>query len=98
MRTSVKGVQVVAMDAFTGFKAAATQALPEAREVMAPFHVVALAGDKLDQCRRRLQHQTTGHRAPGTQGRPCLPGQTPAAHRGVTAERQGLQASRTRVR
>ncbi|QQM67938.1 transposase [Actinomyces weissii] len=50
------------MDVFTGFKSAVTHVLPEVREVMDPFHVVALAGDKLDQCRRRLQRQTTGHR------------------------------------
>ncbi len=29
---------------------------------MDPFHVVALAGDKLDLCRQRIQHQTCGHR------------------------------------
>ena len=29
---------------------------------MDPFHVVALAGDKLDDCRRRTQRQTTGRR------------------------------------
>lgn len=55
-------IEVVAMDGFTGFKTAATEALPQATEVMDPFHVVALAGDKLDQCRRRTQRQTTGRR------------------------------------
>ena len=29
---------------------------------MDPFHVVSLAGDKLDQCRRRLQQAITGRR------------------------------------
>ncbi len=29
---------------------------------MDPFHVVALAGDKLDECRRRTQRETTGRR------------------------------------
>jgi transposase len=49
------GVQVVAMDRFTGFKTAAAEELPTAVAVMDPFHVVRLAGDALDRCRRRVQ-------------------------------------------
>ena len=56
------GVQVVAMDGFTGFKTATTEQLPDAVAVMDPFHVVRLAGDALDQCRRRVQQDTCGHR------------------------------------
>ena len=41
------------MDGFTGFKSAAAEELPGARAVMDPFHVVRLAGDALDECRRR---------------------------------------------
>ncbi len=55
-------VEVVAMDGFTGFKTAATEELPEAVAVMDPFHVVRLAGDALDRCRRRTQQQLHGHR------------------------------------
>jgi len=55
-------VEVVAMDGFTGFKTATSEQLPEAVAVMDPFHVVRLAGDALDQCRRRVQQQTHGHR------------------------------------
>jgi transposase len=55
-------VEVVAMDGFTGFKTAATEELPDAVTVMDPFHVVRLAGDALDQCRRRIQQETCGHR------------------------------------
>ena len=55
-------VEVVAMDGFTGFKTATTEELPDAVAVMDPFHVVRLAGDALDQCRRRVQQQTCGHR------------------------------------
>jgi transposase len=55
-------VQVVAMDGFGGYKTAATEQLPEAIPVMDPFHVVALAGLKLDLCRQRVQQQTCGHR------------------------------------
>ncbi|GFG73698.1 hypothetical protein MBOT_10630 [Mycobacterium botniense] len=56
------GVQVVAMDGFTGFKTATSDELPEAVAVMDPFHVVRLAGDALDECRRRVQLDTCGHR------------------------------------
>jgi len=55
-------VEVVAMDGFGGYKTAATEVLPEATPVMDPFHVVALAGTKLDLCRQRIQQQTCGHR------------------------------------
>jgi transposase len=56
------GVEVVAMDGFTGFKTATTEELPEAVAVMDPFHVVRLAGDALDRCRRRVQQNLHGHR------------------------------------
>ena len=55
-------VQVVTMDGFTGFKTAATEELPEAVTVMDPFHVVRLAGDALDTCRRRIQVTLHGSR------------------------------------
>ncbi|HAM45932.1 MAG TPA: ISL3 family transposase [Propionibacteriaceae bacterium] len=55
-------VEVVAMDGFTGFKTAASEESPEAVAVMGPFHVVRLADDALDRCRRRVQHDIHGHR------------------------------------
>ncbi|WP_133789934.1 ISL3 family transposase [Kribbella sp. VKM Ac-2571] len=55
-------VEVVAMDGFTGFKTATAEELPDATAVMDPFHVVRLAGDALDQCRRRVQQAVHGHR------------------------------------
>ncbi len=57
-----KRIEVVAMDGFAGFKTAAAEELPDAVPVMDPFHVVRLAGDALDQCRRRVQQDTVGHR------------------------------------
>ena len=57
-----QGLEVVAMDGFTGFKTATTEALPDAVAVMDPFHVVRLAGEALDRCRRRVQQQLHGHR------------------------------------
>ncbi len=56
------GVDVVAMDGFTGFKTATEEELPEATAVMDPFHVVRLAGDAVEKCRRRVQQQVHGHR------------------------------------
>jgi transposase len=41
----------------------AADALPEATTVMDPFHVVALAGAKLNLTRQRVQHDTLSHRA-----------------------------------
>jgi transposase len=55
-------VEIVAMDGFGGYKSAAIDHLPEATTVMDPFHVVALAGIKLDLCRQRIQQATQGHR------------------------------------
>jgi len=60
------GVEVVAMDGFTGFKTATTEELPDATAVMDPFHVIRLAGDALDQCRRRVQQDLRGHRGRAT--------------------------------
>ena len=61
-------IEVVAMDGFGGYKTAAAEQVPEATSVMDPFHVVALAGLKLDLCRQRVQQQTCGHR--GSTGDP----------------------------
>jgi len=63
-----EAVEVVAMDGFTGFKTATAEELPDAVAVMDPFHVVRLAGDALDLCRRRVQQDTRGHR--GRKGDP----------------------------
>jgi transposase len=41
------GIEVVAMDGFTGFKTAAAEALPDAVEVMDPFHVVQVRHEAL---------------------------------------------------
>jgi transposase len=55
-------IKVVTMDGFAGYHSAATKAVPAARTVMDPFHVVHLAADKLTVCRQRVQQATTGHR------------------------------------
>ena len=56
------GVQVDTMDGFTGYATAVDHALPAARKVMDPVHVVHLAAKKLTGCRQRLQRETTGRR------------------------------------
>ena len=56
------GVEIVAMDGFAGFKSATAEAVPDATAVMDPFHVVALAGDKMNQTRQRVQRELTGGR------------------------------------
>ncbi|WP_328634801.1 ISL3 family transposase [Streptomyces sp. NBC_00356] len=61
-------VEVVAMDGFTGFKTAAVEELPDVVTVMDPFHVTRLAGEALDECRRRVQQAIHGHR--GLKGDP----------------------------
>lgn len=63
-----QGVEVVAMDGFSGFKTATTEELPDAVTVMDPFHVIRLAGDALDECRRQVQQELHGHR--GRKGDP----------------------------
>jgi transposase len=62
------GVEVVAMDGFSGYKSAAVEQLPGVVTVMDPFHVVRLAGEALDDCRRRVQQRMFGHR--GRAGNP----------------------------
>jgi len=57
----VRGRQIDALR-----EAATTEELPEATAVMDPFHVVRLAGDALDRCRRRVQQDLHGHRGRAT--------------------------------
>jgi Transposase and inactivated derivatives len=61
-KTWQHGIEVVAMDGFTGFKTAAPEELPDAVPVMDPFHVIRLAGAALENCRRRVQHDVFGRR------------------------------------
>ena len=44
------------------YRAAFNAAVPKARQVADPFHVVRLGNDALDDVRRRVQNQTLGHR------------------------------------
>ena len=44
------------------FKAVFDKELPHITQVADPFHVIKLANSKLDECRRRVQNATVGHR------------------------------------
>ena len=59
-------IEIVAMDGFTGFKSAAAEELPDAKAVMDPFHVVHLAGNALDECRRRTGQELHHRRGRST--------------------------------
>ncbi len=50
------------MDLSGPYRATFDTMLPHAVQVADPFHVVKLAGAKLDECRRRVQIETLGHR------------------------------------
>ncbi len=39
-----------------------TVMMPDTNQVADPFHVVELASTKLDECGRRVQNETMGHR------------------------------------
>lgn len=56
------GVRVVATDLAESYRAGLAGRLDHALRVADPFHVTRLANRCLDQVRRRVQNQTTGHR------------------------------------
>lgn len=62
------GVQVATLDPFHGYKNAIDDQLDDARAVLDAFHVVKLATAVVDDVRRRVQQDTTGHR--GRRGDP----------------------------
>ena len=62
------GVQIATLDPFQGYKNAIDDQLQDATSVLDAFRIVKLAGDALDEVRRRVQQDTTGHR--GRKGDP----------------------------
>ena len=61
-RNWLAGVRWAVLDLSGPYRAAFEAALPHARQVADPFHVVRLGNDALDEVRRRVQNQTLGHR------------------------------------
>lgn len=55
-------VRWATLDLSGPYRAVLDTMLPEATQVADPFHVVKLAGAKMDECRRRVQNETLGHR------------------------------------
>ena len=64
------GIQIATLDPFQGYKNAIDDQLQYATSVLDAFHIVKLAGDALDEVRRRVQQDTTGHR--GRKGIPSI--------------------------
>jgi transposase len=62
------GVKVATLDPFHGYKNAIDDQLEDAVAVLDAFHVIKLGTDAVDQCRRRVQQATHGHR--GRKGDP----------------------------
>lgn len=58
----LEGIRHVVIDPYQPYATAVAQGLPGARLVVDHFHVIRLANQALDEVRRRVQHETTGHR------------------------------------
>jgi len=56
------GIRWATLDLSNAYRAVFDTMLPNAVQVADPFHVVKLANTALDECRRRVQNDTLGHR------------------------------------
>jgi transposase len=56
------GIEWATLDLSHSYRAVFNTMLPDAVQVADPFHVVRVAGQALDECRRRVQNETLGHR------------------------------------
>ena len=91
------GIRFGVLDLSGPYRKTFGDVLPEAMQVADPFHLCKLANTKLDECRRRVQNDTLGHRGrksdPLYRARRLL---TKAAERldeGGTAKLTGLLAA-----
>ena len=57
-----EGISWAAMDLSGPYRKTFNDSLPGATQVADPFHVIKLANTRLDEVRRRVQHDTLGHR------------------------------------
>lgn len=55
-------IRLGTLDLCGTYKAVFDKELPHVTQVADPFHVIKLANSKLDECRRRVQNVTVGHR------------------------------------
>lgn len=58
----LSGIEWATLDLSSPYRAVFDTMLPHATQIADPFHVVRLANSKLDECRRRVQNETLGHR------------------------------------
>jgi transposase len=56
------GIEWASLDLSASYRTVFDTTLPDATQVADPFHVVRLANQALDECRRRVQNETLGHR------------------------------------
>ena len=56
------GIEWATLDLSASYRTVFDTMLPDATQVADPFHVVRLANQALDECRRRVQNETLGHR------------------------------------
>ncbi|MEI8084046.1 MAG: ISL3 family transposase [Actinomycetes bacterium] len=55
-------VRFATLDMSGAYRAVFNEMVPGATQIADPFHVVKLANSRLDECRRRVQGETMGHR------------------------------------
>ncbi|CAN5828571.1 hypothetical protein BH24ACT3_BH24ACT3_00720 [soil metagenome] len=56
------GIRWATLDLSGPYRAVFDTMVPDATQIADPFHLVKLANSKLDECRRRVQNETVGHR------------------------------------
>jgi transposase len=56
------GIEWATLDLSASYRRVFDTMLPDAVQVADPFHVVKVANTALDECRRRVQNETLGHR------------------------------------
>jgi transposase len=56
------GIDWATLDLSSSYRTVFDTMLPDAVQVADPFHVVRVANTALDECRRRVQNETIGHR------------------------------------
>ena len=56
------GIRWATLDLSSSYRVVLDTMLPDATQVADPYHVVHLANVALDECRRRVQNETVGHR------------------------------------
>ncbi|HJT94720.1 MAG TPA: ISL3 family transposase [Mycobacterium sp.] len=58
----LEGIAWATLDLSGPYRSVFDTMLPDAVQIADPFHLVKLANSKLDECRRRVQNETLGHR------------------------------------